>query len=171
MPRHKKTEEVVDAKIIEESSDAFGLPIEKVEELPAQTQEVPIVAQTVDEITPNIEPENVILESPPVLEIPSGIEAKEIDGNVTLSVSEQFSEPQPSVPVEVVIEPVIETVKREKAEVDKVWLFKMLYSLGTGSTWQYQNISLVNKIPDLFGMSKEDGLKKWEEIKDWYGKQ
>lgn len=78
-----------------------------------------------------------------------------------------FSEPQPSVPVEVVIVPVV----REKIEVDKLELYKMIYCLGTRSTYQHIGVSLVNKIGAIFGISQEDGWKLWEEIKNFQSKQ
>jgi hypothetical protein len=126
-----------------------------------KTEEVPIVGQTVDEL-----PKILDTTLPPELE-------NEVDAKITTTESNEsagasvFSEPQPSVPVEVKIEPVV----REKITVDKAELYKMIYCLGTGSTYQHVKVSLVNKIGAIFGISQEDGWKLWEEIKNFQSKQ
>jgi len=101
---------------------------------------------------------------PPEIEEPAAaVESvqKEAEPENTVDITSTFSEPQPSVPVVVVIEP----VKKETVELDKEALYKLFYSLGTGKTFGISGVSLVNKMHTLFGLKQEDGIAKWEEIK------
>ncbi len=153
MPRKKQTEEVKTSNV----------QIGEVEPLESVTTtaitEIPVVGETVDEIKQEIPTENIPDEQPKE-------ESVEI-AQSTVTTASTFETPEPTVDVEIKIEPVKEVVP-ETVTVNKKALYRLVQALNRNQVHMYIGTAATRFLGDLFELETLiERNEKWEEVKKW----
>jgi hypothetical protein len=116
--------------------------------------EIPVVAETVNELSSD----KVTPESQPESQPESA------------TVEPQFSEPQPSVPIEIKIEPAVEVAKRDTLEVDKYLFYRMMKSCVNAKG--YGGHAAVSRFGEMLGAKTYAEQKaEWHKAQEYLAKE
>jgi hypothetical protein len=144
--------------------------VEPVVDIPIETTPDSIIATPV--VDGYVEPNKPILpevEIPVVAETVNELSSDKVVPEKDVTVEPQFSEPQPSVTVEIKIEPIIEVAKRDTLEVDKYLFYRMMKSCVNAKG--YSGHAAVSRFGEMLGAKTYAEQKaEWHKAQEYLAK-
>jgi len=145
--------------------------VEPVVDIPIETTPDSIIATPV--VDGYVEPNEPLLpkvEIPVVAETVNELSSDKVVPEKDITVEPKFSEPQPSVTVEIKIEPITEVAKRETLEVDKYLFYRMMKSCVNAKG--YSGHAAVSRFGEMLGAKTYAEQKaEWHKAQEYLAKE